>query len=911
MGGQNGWRTNITFQDWMRDIEKRVLNEERRPTIRAASDLMGPGAGPYAVETLDWNADETTFNGWFFSQPGAMNSPDADLSWIGTTEGIADGNGYELVRQYDPVTGVDVTGDSYVRFFYTLPGTGQRLYTDWELSSGGGGGATPIGPAGGDLTGTYPNPTISPVTKSAMMLDVRDEGTTALADAQALDFVGAGVTATNVAPGVVQVSIPGGGGGGTAIPTIHMRRENASQTSVPDTTTTTLPFDNLRNDQGGIIYNTTNKDFTVPEDGVYVMSVGVTWLAAGGGNTGVRREVQVWVNGVRVGQGSHLDGSPQVAGGSEATTVRTLTAGDKVTFRGYQNAGVAVKLNGDPGINWCSVTRVDGVKGDIGATGAQGPQGIQGVTGNTGAQGVPGTPGAQGPQGLKGDTGATGVQGPIGPTGNTGAPGSTGAQGPKGDKGDTGATGAASTVPGPTGPAGPTGPQGVKGDTGATGADSIVPGPAGPAGPTGATGSQGPQGVKGDTGLTGAPGATGPAGPTGPAGADSIVPGPQGPQGPKGDTGATGTTGAVGPAGPTGADSTVPGPAGPAGPAGTAGSTGPKGDKGDPGATGGVGPAGPTGPASTVPGPAGPQGLKGDPGATGATGPAGADSTVPGPAGPTGTTGAQGPQGVKGDTGATGATGAASTVPGPQGPAGPTGATGPASTVPGPAGPTGPTGTTGAQGVKGDTGAQGPKGDTGAQGIQGPTGPTGSTGPQGPAGVDAASPTGSMVMFGGVTAPTGWLLCDGTTVSRTTYAALFAVVGSIYGAGDGSTTFHLPDLRGRHPIGLSPTATNEARTLGQNEIGFNSNGETILGRDDRTDHRHTHNPNLPDADLGVNTASNTPTTGSANRVTSLNGLVLGNHSHSGGRTSSSGVGAGGTSNLKVHAYLTLNFIIKT
>ena len=79
MGGQNGWRTNITFKDWMRDIEKRILNEERRPIIRAASDLMGPGAGPYAIETLDWNADETTFNGWFYSRPGALEltRPDA------------------------------------------------------------------------------------------------------------------------------------------------------------------------------------------------------------------------------------------------------------------------------------------------------------------------------------------------------------------------------------------------------------------------------------------------------------------------------------------------------------------------------------------------------------------------------------------------------------------------------------------------------------------------------------------------------------------------------------------------------------------------------------------------------------------------------------------------------------------
>lgn len=49
--------------------------------------------------------------------------------------------------------------------------------------------------------------------------------------------------------------------------------------------------------------------------------------------------------------------------------------------------------------------------------------------------------------------------------------------------------------------------------------------------------------------------------------------------------------------------------------------------------------------------------------------------------------------------------------------------------------------------------------------------------------------------------PSGWLFCDGSAVSRTTYSALFAVIGTIYGPGDGSTTFNLPDLRDRSPVG--------------------------------------------------------------------------------------------------------------
>ncbi len=60
-----------------------------------------------------------------------------------------------------------------------------------------------------------------------------------------------------------------------------------------------------------------------------------------------------------------------------------------------------------------------------------------------------------------------------------------------------------------------------------------------------------------------------------------------------------------------------------------------------------------------------------------------------------------------------------------------------------------------------------------------------------------AGMTGTVLDFAGTTAPDGWLMCFGQAVSRTTYANLFAKIGTIYGAGDGSTTFNLPDCRGR------------------------------------------------------------------------------------------------------------------
>ena len=66
----------------------------------------------------------------------------------------------------------------------------------------------------------------------------------------------------------------------------------------------------------------------------------------------------------------------------------------------------------------------------------------------------------------------------------------------------------------------------------------------------------------------------------------------------------------------------------------------------------------------------------------------------------------------------------------------------------------------------------------------------------------AAIAPGIVSPYAGSSAPSGWLLCNGQAVSRTTYAALFAIVGVTYGTGDGSTTFNVPDLRGEFVRGL-------------------------------------------------------------------------------------------------------------
>jgi microcystin-dependent protein len=80
--------------------------------------------------------------------------------------------------------------------------------------------------------------------------------------------------------------------------------------------------------------------------------------------------------------------------------------------------------------------------------------------------------------------------------------------------------------------------------------------------------------------------------------------------------------------------------------------------------------------------------------------------------------------------------------------------------------------------------------------------------------VDQVTPAGSLMAYAASTAPTGWLLCDGSAVSRTTYATLFAAISTTWGTGDGSTTFNVPDLRGQFLRGFDSrsTATSQDTT---------------------------------------------------------------------------------------------------
>lgn len=102
-------------------------------------------------------------------------------------------------------------------------------------------------------------------------------------------------------------------------------------------------------------------------------------------------------------------------------------------------------------------------------------------------------------------------------------------------------------------------------------------------------------------------------------------------------------------------------------------------------------------------------------------------------------------------------------------------------------------------------------------------------------------PVGAVLPFVGSGAtPKGWLFCDGSAISRTTYAELYSVIGTHYGAGDGSSTFNLPDMRGRVPIGAGTGAGLTERTLGE-KVGAETHTLTI---DEIPSHTHTYN--VPD-----------------------------------------------------------------
>tara|TARA_R100001086_G_scaffold249596_1_gene189876 strand:+ start:924 stop:1490 length:567 start_codon:yes stop_codon:yes gene_type:complete len=166
-------------------------------------------------------------------------------------------------------------------------------------------------------------------------------------------------------------------------------------------------------------------------------------------------------------------------------------------------------------------------------------------------------------------------------------------------------------------------------------------------------------------------------------------------------------------------------------------------------------------------------------------------------------------------------------------------------------------------------------------------------------------PTATIVPWSDSSIPTGFLECNGANVSRSTYSALFAIVGTTYGAGDGASTFGLPDLQDNLPVGKSGTK-NVGSTGGANTVTTTGNvggttANATLSTSQLASHTHTYK--------GQGTPGGTP------------GILYHNPGTSTFAMSNTGSGTGHSHNMSanftgdatsvVQPYLALIYIIKT
>jgi microcystin-dependent protein len=125
--------------------------------------------------------------------------------------------------------------------------------------------------------------------------------------------------------------------------------------------------------------------------------------------------------------------------------------------------------------------------------------------------------------------------------------------------------------------------------------------------------------------------------------------------------------------------------------------------------------------------------------------------------------------------------------------------------------------------------------------------------------INAGNIVGQVCFFGMTTAPAGFLKANGAAVSRSTYAALFAAIGTTYGAGDGSTTFALPDLRGEFPRGW-----DDGRGVDSGRSFGTAQGQAIQSHQHQVDSGNTRTVQSGGVGLstvGSGAANNTGATG--------------------------------------------------
>jgi microcystin-dependent protein len=102
-------------------------------------------------------------------------------------------------------------------------------------------------------------------------------------------------------------------------------------------------------------------------------------------------------------------------------------------------------------------------------------------------------------------------------------------------------------------------------------------------------------------------------------------------------------------------------------------------------------------------------------------------------------------------------------------------------------------------------------------------------------------PIGAILAYAGSTAPSGWVMCDGSAISRTDYATLYTAIGTGFGVGDGSTTFNVPDCRGRMLVGKDDMGGSAASRVTTGNEGLNAaslaeTGQRAIESDGTKDH---------------------------------------------------------------------------
>jgi len=176
-----------------------------------------------------------------------------------------------------------------------------------------------------------------------------------------------------------------------------------------------------------------------------------------------------------------------------------------------------------------------------------------------------------------------------------------------------------------------------------------------------------------------------------------------------------------------------------------------------------------------------------------------------------------------------------------------------------------------------------------------------------------AIPPGVMMPFAGSSPPTGYLLCNGAAVSRTTYGDLFSVIGTTYGVGDGSTTFNVPNTKGKVLVGYN-SSESEFNSLGE------TGGEKTHTLSTSEMPSHYHNISLTTSTNGAHTHSYkkgdpsdnsiSDTSGSHDEYDDLSATTgsAGNHNHT--VNGNSGATGSGSAHNNLQPYITLNHIIK-